>query len=276
MSNPDVSDRSAASRDDLFDVLATRDRRELLRIVRNQTPAGIGKADLALELAAVIDDKPAAAVTEDDRRRVLVDCHHRVLPALFEAGLLTETDDDRVVTTDHWAFDDDELMAVVDGRSDTSETDLDALFEGLSDSRRRTVLTVLANESEPITTESLARAVTACEDGVTERNVGEDRILEVRTALVHVHLPLLDDAGLVGYDAETGSVSVVDHPLLCVEWLEDEADADVDDDRFVPSDDDSVSGASSDESDAEARERLQGRVIVSPTAQSRRPVAEDD
>ncbi|WP_440772828.1 DUF7344 domain-containing protein, partial [Natronorubrum sp. DTA28] len=151
MSNPDVSGRSPRSRDEVFDTLADSTRRELLRLVHSRSSSGVSKTDLAFELAAVTTESPLESVTDNDHQRALVDCQHRHLPALVDAGLVTETDDGTIATTDHWVFDDSEFGAILTGRTD-DETDLDALFGALADSRRRTILTVLGNQYHPLST----------------------------------------------------------------------------------------------------------------------------
>lgn len=218
MNTHDDTGRSTPARDDVFGTLANDDRRAVLRIVSDRSPTGLTKSDLAYELAAVTADKPLAEVTDGDHQRALVACHHRTLPALFDAGLLAETDDGRVVTTGHWVFDDDGIAAVLEGRTadheHEHEHDLDALFSALADERRRTILTVLADQYQPIATEALARDIAAREDDVTAREVSQERVDEVYTSLVHVHLPALSDAALVDYDVETGNVSYEGHPVL--------------------------------------------------------------
>ncbi|ELY38329.1 DUF7344 domain-containing protein [Natronorubrum tibetense] len=223
MSNPDGSERSPRSRDEVFDALADSTRRDILRLVHSRPSSGVSKTDLAFELVAVTTDTPLASVTDDDHERALVDCQHRHLPALVDAGLVTETDDGRIVTTDHWVFDDSEFDAILADRTD-DETDLDALFGALADSRRRTILTVLGNQYHPLSTETLARDVAARETETAARDVPRERVEQVLTSLVHVHLPHLNDAGLVGYDPETGSVSYEGHPTLRTEWLDSHPD----------------------------------------------------
>ena len=282
MSNPGVSERSTDSRDAVFDALADGTRRTALRIVRDRSPDGVAKTDLAYELAAVTADKPLAAVTDDDHRRARLDCRHRVLPALFEAGLLEETDDDRVVASDHPAFEDAELAALVEGETGDYEDDLDGLCSALADSRRRTVLAVLANQYHPLSTETLARDVAAREESTTEREVSQERVEAVLTSLVHVHLPLLNDTGLVGYDAETDTVSYEGHPLLRVEWLADETDA-VDavdaDDANDPSVDSSTPDAEGDGREAAGDDgvrTLRGRERIVTAGQSLCERADDE
>ncbi|ELY42377.1 DUF7344 domain-containing protein [Natronorubrum sulfidifaciens] len=217
MSTPDGYGRSRHSRDETFAAFAVETRREALRIVNERSPTGVTKHELAAELAARTTAGDATAVTDADRQRLLVDCHHRTLPALFDAGLLEKTDDGRLVTTAHWAFDDAGLGAVLDDQTTDHRVDLDVLFEALSDSRRRTVLSVLDGSHQPHSTEALARAVAASE---MDRDIRRDEVEQVWSTLRHVHLPVLNDAGLVGYDAESSLVSYEGHPVLHESWLE--------------------------------------------------------
>ena len=210
MSNPDGSGRPRHARDGLFSALADETRREALQIAHERSPTGVTKAELAAELVSRTADDGADTVTDDDRKRALIDCHHRLLPVLADAGLITESDG-RIVATDHWAFDDAELMGVIAGQTTDYGTDLDALFEALADARRRTAITVLEDRQQPISVETLASEVAASET---------DRTEQVRPALTHVHLPHLHDAGLIGYDTASRRVSYEGHPVLHTGWLE--------------------------------------------------------
>ena len=270
MSNPGVSDRSM-SRDAVFDALADGTRREALRIVYERSPDGITKTDLAYELAAVTDDKPLAAVTDDDHQRARLDCSHRILPALFEADILVETDDGELVTADHPLFDDDELVALLERETTDYEDDLDGLFAALADSQRRTILSVLANQYHPLSTETLARDVAAREDATAEREVSQERVDEVRLSLRHVHLPLLRDAGLIGYDGENETVSYEGHPQLRVEWLETARDG-ADENTNL---DTEAERSTADSSDEGVR-TLRGRERIVTTGQSLCERADDE
>ncbi|WP_440765105.1 DUF7344 domain-containing protein [Natronorubrum sp. DTA7] len=268
MSNPDAGGRSPRSRDEVFDALADSVRREILRIVHGRSPSGVSTTDLAFELAAVTADSPLASVTDDDHQRALVDCQHRHLPALVDAGLVAETGDGTVVTTDHWVFDDSEFDATFAGRTD-DETDLDALFGALADSRRRTILIVLGNQYHPLSTETLARDVAAREAETAERDVSQERAEQVLTSLVHVHLPHLNDAGLVTYDLETGSVSYKGHPSLRTDWLDSDPERPQSATGSAPVE--STDGDSSDEV-----RTVRGRESIVTTGQSLCESAEEE
>ena len=219
MSNPAPNGSPTVARDELFDALSDADRRAVLRLVDRHSPDGIGKDDLAFQLAAVMLDKQLVDVTDDDHQRALVELHHRLLPQLTDAGLLTETDDGSIVVPHQTAAEISPLEDFVSGHRDVSEEALDAIFRALADGRRRTVLSVLSDQYHPIGIETLARDVAAREAGTSGREVSQDRVDDVQTSLAHVHLPLLADATIVGYDAETAQVSYEGHPAVRVEWI---------------------------------------------------------
>ena len=229
MSNSEDCGRPSTTRDEYFRTLADATRRDVVRIVRANSPTGIEKRDLAYRIAAVTNDVELAAVTDDQFQRALLDCHHRARAALGAAGLL-EDDDGTIRTADHWAFDHG-LIDALEARSDDEDDKLDSVFEALADSRRRTALTVLGEQYHPIATETLARDVAAREAGTTAREIPEDRLQAVHASLVHVHLPVLAEAGLVAYDADDRYVSYEGHPALRVAWLADDHAADDEPDR---------------------------------------------
>lgn len=66
----------------------------------------------------------------------------------------------------------------------------------LSAERRRTVLAILAERSEPISLGTLAEQVL----GREAEGDGEPALDEVTISLHHVHLPAMDDLGLIEYD----------------------------------------------------------------------------
>lgn len=71
----------------------------------------------------------------------------------------------------------------------------------LGDERRRTAANVLAEQSSSLTLSELATELAARETAA--ENVSQ-RTLEVR--LHHVHLPLMDDVGVLDYDSEANHV----------------------------------------------------------------------
>lgn len=99
-----------------------------------------------------------------------------------------------------------------------SETpSLDQVFDLLADRRRRYALYYLYDTTDGVATVGeLADHVMALEDESAEP---EDRRLAVLTALEHVHLPKLEDAGVLEYDKRSSSIRYWGQPSLD-EWLE--------------------------------------------------------
>ncbi|NUB91959.1 hypothetical protein HTZ84_07810 [Haloterrigena sp. SYSU A558-1] len=85
---------------------------------------------------------------------------------------------------------------------------LDRVFSTLGDSRRRLVCRHLARADEHVVSVGELSAFVA--DARTERSsaTSDDRRSRIATRLYHVHLPALDDAGIVDYDAKNESVAV--------------------------------------------------------------------
>jgi hypothetical protein len=81
-------------------------------------------------------------------------------------------------------------IETVIGRTGIDDSDLHRL---LADDQRKAVLAVL-HDSETRTRSALATAVAERDDETAER---------VETRLHHVHLPVLDEAGIVDYDPQT-------------------------------------------------------------------------
>ncbi|WP_455448339.1 DUF7344 domain-containing protein [Natrinema thermotolerans] len=220
MSNSASSGSAAAGHTDRFAALADARRRTLLRLVHERSPDRIGKDDLAAEFAAVTADTRRHDVSADDQQRALVELHHKLLPRLTDAGLLETDDDDVVRVPDEQLLDDTVFAEALSGSNrDLEATTLDALFEALADERRRRTLAILGDRYQPVTTAALARAVAAAEADAVGHEVTQNRVDEVRTALVHVHLPLLHEATLIGYDDESGRVSYEGHPRVRTEWV---------------------------------------------------------
>ncbi|ELY76346.1 DUF7344 domain-containing protein [Natrinema gari] len=135
MSNTARSGSAAATRDELFDALADGRRRTVLRLVRDRTPQGIGKDDLALRLAAVTAEKELATVTDDDHHRALVALHHRLLPRLTDAGLLEETDDGLLRLVDRRMIDGLGVETLCSDSEGTDADGTDTISEAPADGR---------------------------------------------------------------------------------------------------------------------------------------------
>lgn len=85
---------------------------------------------------------------------------------------------------------------------------LDATLTAVADWRRRAVLTLLRTESTPVELFDLAARVVEFET-VRSSASGDDPGSHVATSLHHTHLPTLDRAGLLRYDAADRQVTTV-------------------------------------------------------------------
>lgn len=87
---------------------------------------------------------------------------------------------------------------------------VDALLDALADRRRRRVLRYLA-VTDDATAEELAAVLVGwrLEPGLV---LGQNERERVHRSLRHVHLPKLDQAGLVAYDRDADSVSLASLP----------------------------------------------------------------
>ncbi len=205
--------------DSLFRCLASRDRRQLLGILSERAPDALTRRDLATYLTPGYLENPGERASSEEIQQALLDLHHVHLPALEAAGLI-DRDETRVTVaiTDHPAFDDEGVVAVVRGEATADSDSLDALFAALADPRRRTILDVLSHQFGPIHVETLARELGADERDVPESEVSTGTVDRMLARLHHVHLPRLSAAGLIEYDVAEQRVAYEGHPELRVPW----------------------------------------------------------
>lgn len=93
-----------------------------------------------------------------------------------------------------------DAVNVPDGRT------LDDVYDALADERRRHAVAVLAETRPPVDGGTLARSVAAAEVDAAPDEVSDHRTERVHAKLYHVHLPKLDDVGLVEYDSEADTI----------------------------------------------------------------------
>lgn len=97
---------------------------------------------------------------------------------------------------------------------------LDHVLEALGAERRRRVLDVLLGQS-PLPLGELVARVAASEGDVRAGERTEEPPASLRVSLLHGHLPALEDAGLVEWNRDAGTVTTTDHPALGDGRLED-------------------------------------------------------
>jgi hypothetical protein len=86
----------------------------------------------------------------------------------------------------------------------------ETVFSMLSNQRRRFVLHALENRSAgaQVALGALAERVAAWENGVAVAEVGSKARKSVYTSLQQLHLPKMDDAGILDFDDRAGTVTV--------------------------------------------------------------------
>lgn len=82
----------------------------------------------------------------------------------------------------------------------------DAIFQALANRQRRLALETLQQAERPVGIRELARNVAALESGKPLADVSPERVHEVEVALYHIHVPKLEDAGLISHDQQAGTV----------------------------------------------------------------------
>jgi len=84
----------------------------------------------------------------------------------------------------------------------------DQVFDLLSNSRRRFVLHYLKQADGPVRLSELAAEIAAIENEVSVDELTSQQRKRTYVSLYQTHIPKLQDAGAVSYDAETGMVEL--------------------------------------------------------------------
>lgn len=84
----------------------------------------------------------------------------------------------------------------------------DQVFDLLSNSRRRFVLHYLKEADGPVRLSELAAEIAAIENEVSVDELTSQERKRTYVSLYQTHIPKLQDAGAVSYDAETGMVEL--------------------------------------------------------------------
>ena len=92
---------------------------------------------------------------------------------------------------------------------DTEVTE-DELFDVLSNRRRRYAVHLLEREEQPLRLGPLAEQIAAWENGIEPYAVSSAQRKRVYTALQQIHLPRMDEAGIVDFDDRAGIVEATE------------------------------------------------------------------
>ncbi|MBX0295488.1 ArsR/SmtB family transcription factor [Haloarcula nitratireducens] len=94
----------------------------------------------------------------------------------------------------------------------------DDLFRAVANTKRRQLLALLATQ-ETIALDDLTDVLVGMAT-TTDGPAGPDEWAQVKIELVHAHLPLLTEAGLVEYDEDSGEVRLRSLPDAVYELFE--------------------------------------------------------
>lgn len=110
------------------------------------------------------------------------------------------------------------MVAAPPYSSSMNDMEVNAVFEVLSDERRRTVLEYLLKRQRPVPVGDLVDSVVAAESNGHAR--ADNRRNEVVVSLHHNHLPKLASSKLIDYDAEKGLITVREAAYTVEPYLE--------------------------------------------------------
>ena len=99
-------------------------------------------------------------------------------------------------------------MTVDEGSRSVDDTS--AVFDALSDPRRRRIIHVLKDAGTSLTLLDLAREILRRVREESGEEVERAQTRKVQTALYHFHVPKLEKAGLVDFDSEARRVALAD------------------------------------------------------------------
>jgi hypothetical protein len=100
-----------------------------------------------------------------------------------------------------------------------SEMGLDNLFEILKNQRRRYVLQYLQEIDQQATLSDLAEQIAAWENNTELRRITSDERKRVYVGLYQVHLPKMDDRGVVSFNKHRGIIEPGENIDQCYGYL---------------------------------------------------------
>lgn len=106
-----------------------------------------------------------------------------------------------------------------------SELSQDAVFDLLSNPRRRFVINYLLREGGPVTIQQLSRELAAWEFDVDPDDLTDQQEKRIYVALYQTHVPKLEEAGVLEYDAEASLVEITDTATQLQSYIDEDAPA---------------------------------------------------
>lgn len=186
------SDTRPPDHQSVFAALADR-RRRLAAVALHEQSRPLPAEDLARLLAARETGREPGRVPEETHSRVAESLHHVHLPKLVTAGVVRREDGAVALASSPFADRAVELALATTGPDAESHEDPSTVFSALADRTRATAVAVLRSAED-------ARRLSVLADRVAAAVAPAVSAVRIAVSLDHVHLPKLDDAGVVTYD----------------------------------------------------------------------------
>lgn len=97
----------------------------------------------------------------------------------------------------------------------------DVVFDLLSSARRRYVLSYLQQDGGTVDFGTLAKHVAAWENDTAVEELTNQEQKRVYVSLYQTHIPKLEDAGIVNYDQERGTVTLTEDAVALEPYLQE-------------------------------------------------------
>ncbi|WP_256301008.1 DUF7344 domain-containing protein [Haloarchaeobius salinus] len=103
----------------------------------------------------------------------------------------------------------------------------DVVFDILSNSRRRFILSRLQKRDEPIELMDLANQIAAWENDTTVDELTDKQSKRVYVSVYQTHVPKLESVGLITYDPDTGLIELADQAREIDRYMPDQEEEEV-------------------------------------------------
>lgn len=211
-------------RNELFEILANRWRRDVLRSLRDRSGV-ISLTELAKHVASREQGKGPDEIPEKETKKVYVSLCQTHVPRLDTAGLVSYDPDDRVVTAARGEPFDlacRHMAAASKLSNRVEELSADTILAVVQNGRRRFVLEYLEDTGGEAELSEVTENLAATENRVSVEDVTSRQLKAVYNPLYQTHLPMLDDVGLVDYDENTGRLTLLPSGSLVITILRDD------------------------------------------------------
>jgi len=115
---------------------------------------------------------------------------------------------------------DDATEAPADESDPAEALSLNVVFDILKNTRRRRVLHLLTEEDGPTTLGDMAERIAAVENDKPRAQLNAQERKRVYVGLYQCHLPRMDDADVIEFDENRGTVEIGSHAPQVYEYLE--------------------------------------------------------